>query len=153
MKIKSVLQNYIQLQSSNWETLTVLSNVDTTGSFLIDWQQANWELLVEGFLGKIGLVLECYGEGADCNGASSRVLFPEQLPTHKLICTPTENLPLQDHLNDQILSSPNVEITFDRFVTLGSDGWYKEAPPFDKILGDYHGAEVIVDFEIRLINS
>ena len=60
-----------------WGSLQKLSKHDPTGSLKDDWMQANWELIVEGLLSDGRLVLEPYGEGADCNGASSRVLYPD----------------------------------------------------------------------------
>jgi len=158
-QIKEFLQNFIQLKISNWETLTTLSEIDTTGSFLLDWQQANWELLVEGFIDQPNtIVLECYGNGADCNGASSRVLFPELRPTHRLICTPKANSTVKDYLTGKEVKASNIEIIFDRFVTFGNENWYSEAPPFDKILGEYKEREVTVDFDalefkLQTINS
>lgn len=52
-----------------------------------DWMQGNWEVLVESIIlpGGSGC-LEVYAEGADCNGASSRVFLPSAMPTHTINC-------------------------------------------------------------------
>ena len=93
-----------------------------------------------------GLVLEPYGDGADCNGASSRVLYPNRLPTHKIICKPINSNQIYDVLNERQLDTSQGEIVFDRFVCIGKDGWYYELPPFGKVLADYAEQSVVIDF-------
>ena len=112
-----------------------------------DWLQVNWELLIEGSLNEQGVVLETYGGGADCNGTSSRVLYPDRHPTHKIICKPMNNEQIYDALNKCHLDISKSEIVFDSFVCIGEDGWYYERPPFDKVLAEYAGEYVVVDFK------
>ena len=145
--IRQLLKSFSNLLVAYWENLESLSNNDPTGSLKIDWLQANWELIVEGLLSDGSLVLEPYGDGADCNGASSRVLYPDRLPNHRLVCKSSSRGLVYDFLNDQELDTSKDEIIFDRFVSIGEDGWYYEVPPFDKILGEYAGESVVVEFD------
>lgn len=144
ISLRSLLEKFSSLLVHSWENLSLLSESDQTGSLTIDWLQANWELLVEGLVGQ-GIFLEIYGEGADCIGASSRVLYPDRLPTHQIICKPLQGSQIYDVLNDQQLDG-STDIIFDRFVSLGDDGWYYELPPFDKILANYNGEDAVLDF-------
>lgn len=141
---KGLLKVFSKFLVSSWEDLSKLLENDTTGSLKEDWLQANWELLVEGLAGE-GVILEPYGDGADCNGASSRVLYPNRIPSHHIICKPLDGHSIYDVLNEQRLDIQQA-IIFDRFVSLGNDGWYYESPPFDKILAGYNGKDVVLDF-------
>jgi hypothetical protein len=67
--------------SASWPIVKLLSMNDLTGSFLDDWMQGNWERIVECSISpSLKVVLEPYGEGADCNIKSSRVWNPHLLP-------------------------------------------------------------------------
>ena len=147
INIKKLLKNYSRLLDSSWDIIEQTSAKDLTGSFKNDWLQANWELLVEGMLGDSEKVLEIYGDGADCNGASSRILFPERMPTHKIVCMPIMGGGVHDALSRKELNLSKGDIAFDRFVTMGSDGWYYEKPKFDYVLADHNGKEVVLRFE------
>lgn len=110
------------------------AGIDSLGA---DWLQANWELLVEGPLSKqIGtpFCLEVYGDGADANGASSRILAPASLATHKIVCIPRKRSPIRDYLNEVPVDAPPSGFPLEKLVSLGSDGWYYETPPFDAAL-------------------
>lgn len=51
---------------------------------MAEFYQANWEILVETRLIELGIttgLIDIYGEGADSNGASSRVSLPKAPPT------------------------------------------------------------------------
>ena len=146
ISVKELLEKFSNLLTYYYDNLSSLSEYDTSGSLNEDWLQANWELLVEGLLGKEDLVLEVYGDGADCNGESSRVLYPNWLPTHKIICMSTDNNQVYDILNKRQLDTSKNEIVFDRFVSIGRDGWYYEIPPFDKVLAEHAGEYVVLDF-------
>ena len=145
--MKEVLTQYIALLNCCWKHVEKASKLDKTRSFLLDWKQANWELLVEGLLDEPNSVLEPYGEGADCNPYSSRVLYPDRMPTHRLICKGAQAQKVYDHISNTCLDTSKCDIFFDSFVSLGSSGWYREAPPFDKILGYYQDREVVIDFD------
>lgn len=93
---------------------------------LADWLQANWEIIVEGTLHGSGLVdsvIDIYGDGADCNGVSSRVSMPNLFPTHSIHVEP-----------NFILHS---------FGTLRDNG-YLQVPPFDYVKAENpKGGEII----------
>jgi len=145
--LKKILGGYSTLLISSWGTIELASKHDQTDSLKIDWLQANWEILVEGMLGDWKITLEVYGEGADCNGASSRVLYPERLPTHKIVCVPIKGGRVHDVLNNQDLDLSISDIVFDQFVSMGDDGWYYEKPNFDYVLADYDDGQVVINFE------
>lgn len=152
--LKGLLEGFSSLLVSSWKDLSLLTEHESTGSLKADWLQANWELLVENLVsGEV--VLDTYGDGADCNGSSSRVLYPDRLATHQIICEPLSGGQVYDILNDQQLDALQ-DIIFDRFVSIGDDGWYYELPPFDKILADHTGENVViavseVDFQLKRI--
>ena len=147
LDLKEILMNYAAFLNASWNTVELISKNDTTGSMKIDWLQANWEILVEGALHEQKIKLEIYGEGADCNGASSRVLFPDLLPTHKILCVPIEGNEIYDVLNKKHIDTLSGHIIFDYFVSFQTNGWYYEKPKFDHILANYNGNEVVIDFE------
>lgn len=144
--INNLLTQFSSLLVLYWENFLLLVKEDSSGFLKDDWLQANWELIVEGLLGDKNIVLEVYGDGADCNGESSRVLYPDRQPTHRLICKPIDGKYVYDALSKQSLNITQDDIVFDRFVSIGEDGWYYELPPFDKILGEFAGETVVVDF-------
>lgn len=89
-----------------------------TNDLLADWLQANWEILVEAGTGKY---ISHYGDGADCNGRSSRVWLPEICPTHRVA--------------RRNIASGNLH-SFTKFICW--DGaLYSEAIPLDHILCCY----------------
>jgi len=153
MSINNLLTHFSNLLFLYWEDLLLLVKEDSSGSLKDDWLQANWELIVEGLLDDKNIVLNVYGDGADCNGESSRVLYPDRQQTHRLICKPLVGKHVYDVLNEQSLDVTQDDIVFDRFVSIGDDGWYYELPPFNKILGEFSGEAVVVDFsgvDVRL---
>lgn len=51
--------------------------------FLAEWAQVNWEMVVEAVVARTDKVfIDPYGDGADCNGASSRIWMPDAASTH-----------------------------------------------------------------------
>jgi len=114
-------------------------------SLCADWLQANWELLVEGPLSKrlgASVFLEAYGNGADANGASSRILNPASIATHKVICVPRE-YPIRDLLNGISVDAFMPGMALEKLVSLESDGWYYEKPPFDSVLVLRHDSAMV----------
>lgn len=143
-----LLPKFAAFLAGCWDDLSIFFENDTSESMQIDWLQASWELLVEGLLRwPEGLVLEPYGDGADCNGASSRILYPELLATHRVVCRPREGTVVNDLLNKRRLDMTRGSVVFDRFVCIEENGWYYELPPFDKILGVYRGESVVIGFD------
>ena len=88
-EIERAVQGFIGVTECSLEMLYGISmdfdNVERE-EYFNDWLQANWELIVEKAICKPGEYLQPYGEGADCNGASSRICFPKAKPTHFLRC-------------------------------------------------------------------
>lgn len=153
--LKEKLVAFSKMLACSWKSLESFIDKDNTGSLKLDWLQANWELLIENHC-DVGIVLEVYGDGADCNGVSSRVLYPNKLPTHRVVCKLLEEAKTYDILNSVYLNDSD-ELIFDRFVSMGNDGWYHEAPPFDKILVVQNEVERVVelnklDFFLQKIN-
>lgn len=114
-------------------------------SVLSDWSQANWEMVVEAAMSHDrSIVLEVYGDGADCNDGSSRVWQPSVLPTHTVACLPL-GATAKDQLTGQEVRFPSAGLALSEFVTMaGGSGWYRANPPFDCVLFDLDGKEVVV---------
>ncbi len=89
-----------------------------------DWLQANWEILVEAVLCKSGEFLEVYGDGADCNGSSSRVCFSDALPTHKIICRTKDKECFEavDKLSGEIVETHNT--LFHSFTFFDGENYF-----------------------------
>lgn len=146
MIINNVLEDYVSLLCSYWSRVKNLENLDATESFKDDWLQANWELIVERQLGDANLYLEVYGDGADCNGASSRVLFPNKQATHNIILKSNNEDKIYDFLGEVYIDDRIEKIVFQRFVTIKEDGWYYEEPSFDMVEALYKDETIIVKF-------
>jgi hypothetical protein len=133
MKVDQIIENFRKFLEDSWPSVEPLMSSSPRGENLIsDWLQANWELLVEDLiLPDADRFLEVYGDGADCNGSSSRVWLPDALPTHRVYCVSKSG----HHVKD-LISDTNIEIqdlTFNSFVSW--DGkQYAIRPPFDCIL-------------------
>jgi hypothetical protein len=132
--------------NSAWSAATPMEDIDPA-DLMADWAQANWELLVETPLRETAgfgeAYLEPYGEGAECNGASSRVWRPQALPTHRVVCRGRETAATMDLLTSRNVDATSHPIVFDHFASLSKRGWHEEAPPFDCVLG-YHGNQEIL---------
>lgn len=137
--VSEMLEHFIAMLNSAWPVVRQFVSDDYVPYFQEDWLESNWELIVEegiqGICNKV-IRLETYGDGADANGASSRILLPNELPTHAIFCAPKSGGPeAKDHLSQcQIqISPPGWKL--DRFVTT-RDGWFVEEAPFDFTLID-----------------
>jgi len=138
------LNIFIKFLNNSWQTMQPLFDSDKTGSLQIDWLQANWEMIVEGAFPANEFILESYGDGADCNGASSRVLYPNRLPTHRITVAGSNGEAVYDVLGRQKLDTSDEPIIFDRFVGFDRKSWYFEKPIFTHFLGEYLGDTVVV---------
>ena len=130
----------------NWQQIFDFAKNDETESFLVDWLQANWELLVERRFNDPNLFLEVYGDGAE-NGKSSRYSFLDKLPTSSIICLPHNSPNVFDYLNQKEVKLNRPKLNLDRFVRIREDGWYDESPPFDKVLCFSEGREIVIGIE------
>jgi hypothetical protein len=153
MNTDVVLRSFAAFLTAGWsEASALLSLVDQPDDYLADWTQANWEILVEAVLlpGGTGF-LEVYGDGADCNGASSRVFLPEALPTHRILCAPAQGSPLRDLADGRSVNPSNM--TFWGFVHW--DGkTYSARPEFNAVLleGDEIAILSVEDIEFCLVD-
>lgn len=144
--IHDIILGFRDFVAVNWDFITELDVKDETDSVRIDWLQANWEMIVERQLRIPQIILEIYGDGAD-NGKSSRIHYPEEFPTHRVVCIPHKNKTVFDCLNKgeiPVTSAPS-QFVLDRFVSMRSDGWCYEEPPFDKVLCFIDNTEVVLN--------
>ena len=138
-----------------WGDLKVYVDFDSGFTPREDWAQSNWEMLVEYVLqtSDEAVYLEVYGDGADCNGVSSRVTSPEKLSTHAVFFRSRLSLPI-NYLSGVSLN-PGNEYKFERFVSL-EEGWFFENPPFNYVMA-MSGKEYVVlkldevDFSVKKI--
>ncbi len=135
--IDVLVRQFADFLSLSWEQVKKAEVHTQTGSFVIDWLQANWEMLVEGALPPKGTYLEVYGEGADCNGTSSRVYLPDATATHRVVCLPRHDA-VTDLLSADLSPLPKTGLVLEQLVTMEGT-WYKEAAPFDCVLVDDGG--------------
>ena len=146
--INILIHNFIIFLRNSWKHLQTIFSYDQTSSLKDDWLQANWELLVEGFLLEEEQVyLEVYGDGADINGSSSRVLYEDKLPTHIVHCIPKKNKTLTDCLTKKEVLFPKEGASFDRFVSMEKNNWYIENIPFNKALVVLQNKEIVIDVD------
>ncbi len=112
-----VLNNYAAFLENSYNNLFFLNNPDDPhneelinnldkGGIRDDFLQANWEILVEMLICIPGEeFLEPYGNGADCNGDSSRVSLPDKITTHRIQCYTDSNKVMDLLTNKEILLS------------------------------------------------
>ena len=149
MDVKNALRLFQNLLNASWPTVLAFEEqYNEPHDFRIDWLQGSWELTVERKLLDEANFLQIYGEGADCNGASSRVLYPDKIATHQIVCHPKKDgIPLKGNLNAVGVSSKSTLMVFDSFVTTTDAGWFEEAPSFDCVIADYGDTQVLFKFE------
>ena len=99
-----------------------------------DWQQIQWEVIVEGYLGitnQLDGYLHYYGEGMD--GASMRYSEPEAQATHEVCCLPRAGDSLKEMIEGRTITFPTRGLPFGEFVSF-VETWYARKPPFDYVL-------------------
>ena len=143
----ALLDRFAHFLDTSWPAMQPAFDDDKTSTLQIDWLQENWELIVEGGLLPIRVTLRPYGDGADCNGTSSRILYPERAETHRIVLEAKQGSTLFDHLGKSTIEATKRAIVFDRFVSLSADGWYHERPPFTHILAKHDAEWVLVSRE------
>ena len=146
MKIDIAINTFVNFLNSSWIIVSQLlfeRDYTTDEDSTNDWLQANWELLVERKVLKVNEYLEIYGEGADYNGASSRIIDPEALPNFKIIVKTKNGNSILDVLNNEQVRFENV--TFDKIVGF-KNGFYTLEPEFKYVLitDDNLGLERVV---------
>ncbi len=114
-KLRPILLSFRDFLSASWSSLPgCILDKDDGNEPINDWLQANWEILVEYPLGP-PLRLQVYGDGADCNGSSSRVFAPNDRPTYGIFI--------------------DEEFLFHSFGRLKNQ-WFEQLPPFDYVKGE-----------------
>jgi len=135
-----LFQSFLQ---ESWDSAQeFLGKSEETVGLVDDWLQANWELLVEAAVcPEPGQFLEFYGEGADCNGASSRVWMPEAQPTHRIYCVPKEGGAVLDVLTAEPIAMNRW--AFGQLVNWDGER-YGQGKPFDHVLLEHRDEIAIV---------
>ena len=144
-QIDNLVREFAGFLDESWDRISRLAKDTQTGSYIQDWCQANWETIVEGALEPPGIVyLECYGEGADCNGASSRVYLPKQSATHSVHCVSYErDSAVHDLISDKHISLGKQGLPLEELASQ-SDTWFERKPPFDCVLVIDQGTEILL---------
>jgi hypothetical protein len=133
LDVTDAVEAFRQLLCCSWAAVARVVENDTSGSLLIDWMQANWEMLVEASIPpELGVRLEVYGDGADCNGSSSRVWQPSASPNAAVFARYIGNEPLLDALTGSEVSG---DLKLDSFASMAS-GWPTPEAPFDFVVVD-----------------
>ena len=133
MNLDIAIKKFASFLSKSFNTiLPLLKNRIYTDdeSSIADWMQANWEVLVESNVLSYNERLEVYAAGADFNGASSRITFPDAYPTHKVLVKP-KNEETFDYLNKEKFRLQNCR--FEELVSM-KKGFYHIEPNFDYVL-------------------
>ncbi len=145
MNVTRVVLDYRNFLNASWDSFISFyrySSKENLGESTFieeitnDWLQANWEILVESSITGVNEFLENYGNGADCNGASGRVIYPDKSPTHRIYCKKNPNSICLNVFTGKEISEEELKVlSFVKFSALSEDGlWYKDMPPFDHIL-------------------
>jgi hypothetical protein len=80
LDITDSVNAFREILQCSWKEVSNTAERDTTKSFREDWMQANWERIVEASQDpNLNVVIEPYGDGADCNIRSSRVWKPDAI--------------------------------------------------------------------------
>lgn len=131
MSIDKAIRIFAVFMNNSWaEVNQLLIDRDYTSneSSVNDWLQSNWEFLIERKVLKINNYLEVYGDGADFNGASSRITDPNSLANFRIKTIPKFGNSVFDILNEEEVILPN--LVFDRLIGF-RDGFYVLEPEFN----------------------
>jgi len=133
------VETFRQLLDVAWPLILPLSDADKTGSFIDDWLQSNWERIVEASIDpELGITVQAYGEGADCNIRSSRVWKPDAQPTAFVVGRYVGNEGLIN-----IIDGRPVECRLEvRHFCAIRNGWPVIDQPFDHMVVE--SAEIVV---------
>ena len=113
MEFKSFLEQNVE------KVILVLSHSEHKEELLNAWLQVNWEILVERVTCANHEFLAVYGEGSDIYGSSSRVSFPDALPTHAIVIRNKEGRELID-----IFTGKSLVLPVDFLGFFNTDGYY-----------------------------
>jgi hypothetical protein len=131
LDITEPVEAFRQSLNCSWRLISALAKRDSTGSYVDDLLQANWEMLVEASIDfRHGVVLEVYGNGADCNIRSSRVWKPQAQATTPVYVRYVGNELLLNQIDNEVVSGL---LKLDHFATI-LDGWPSVDCPFDHVV-------------------
>ena len=131
--VTDAVEAFHEILTNGWPVLKRLAGEDTTGSYLDDWMEANWEMVIEASIPPSeGVVIEPYASGADCNIPSSRVWQPDRIPNTPVYVRYTGNEPLVNTVDGLEVGGI---MRLSSFCTI-EDGWPKVGSPFDFALLD-----------------
>lgn len=136
MTTDNAIRIFSDFLNSSWPIvnhLLINRNYTSNEDSLNDWLQSNWEFLVERKILKINDYLEVYGNGADFNGASSRITDPNTVANFKIKVIPRNNTPVYDVLNGEEVTLVNTD--FNKLIGF-KNGFYIMEPEFNYVLLD-----------------
>ena len=147
MNVDEIVRNFQQFLEASWQSVENIPLTEEGEHLRLDWLQANWEILVEAVIQPDGTsFLEFYGEGAECNGASSRVWEPHAEATHRICCVPKDGSEVTD-----LVTGGSIEPQDLDFFGFGNPDRERRLilqPPFNVVvLSDSEGIEFIVRLE------
>ena len=148
MLIDKAIRVFATFMNKSWEEVNqLLVDRDYTSneSSVNDWLQSNWELLIERKVLKINEYLEVYGDGADFNGASSRITDPNSAANFRIKIKPKIGNRVFDILNEEEIIPSN--LIFDRLVGF-RDGFYVLEPEFNFVL--FNDEDIGIERVLRL---
>lgn len=148
MNVDEIVRNFQQFLEASWQSVeSALPLTEEGEHFRLDWLQSNWEILVEAVISPDGTsVLEFYGEGAECNGASSRVWKPDAEATHRICCVPKDGSEVTDLVTGKSIEPQDLD--FFGFGTPERERHLFLHPPFNVVvLNDTEDINFIVRLE------
>jgi hypothetical protein len=147
MEINKAIRIFASFLNASWDIVMPLlleREYTSDDSSVGDWLQTNWEILVEKKVLNQDNYLEVYSDGADYNGASSRMNDKEAMPTHTIKVFVNDKA--MDFLNNQIFRDRE-ELEFERLVGF-KNGFYSNLPPFNYVLlNDALGIEKVLSLD------
>ena len=149
MNVDEIVRNFQRFLEASWQSVeSAIPLTEEGGEDLrLDWLQANWEILVEAVIQPDGTsILEFYGEGAECNGASSRVWKPHAEATHRICCVPKDGSEVTDLVTGRSIEPQDLD--FFGFGNPDRERFQFLHPPFNVVvLNDTEGIDFIVRLE------
>lgn len=135
------IEVFRQVIEATWDLVSSVDpDPDRAGNGLSatlgDWQQIQWEVLVEGHLqstGQLSGYLAHYGEGMD-EGISMRYSQPNARPTHEVCFIPRTGNAVLEVIGGTKVTFPARGLSLGEFVSLCPHPWYMRKPPFTHVL-------------------
>ena len=147
MNVDEIVRNFQQFLEASWQSVERIPLTEEGEHLRLDWLQANWEILVEAVIQPDGTsCLDFYGEGAECNGASSRVWKPDAEATHRICCVPKDGSEVTNLVTGRSIEPQDLD--FFGFGNPDKERRLILHPPFNVVvLSDSEGIDFIVRLE------